>query len=74
MCTKSDTKVRILAVNKLLHEYPNGLSIKEILDKLHNIYNISANRKTIYDDLNAITYYCDLQITKEHKYKIENML
>jgi hypothetical protein len=74
MVTKSDTKLRILAVNKLLHEYPNGLSIKEILDKLHNIYNISADRKSIYDNLNTITYFCNLQITKEHKYKIENML
>ena len=74
MSKNSNTKVRLLAVNKLLHDNPDGLSMKEIIRKLDCLYKIKGERKAIYSDLNTITYFCNLQFTQERKYKIEKML
>lgn len=56
-----DHRRRILAVEGLLLGNPKGLSMKQILDKLERYYDISADRKAIYQDLYALSYFYDVQ-------------
>ena len=53
-----DVKLRILAIERMLSD--KGITVKEIIEKLENQYSISADRKTIYDDLNALTFFLPL--------------
>lgn len=56
-------KLRLLAVERILST--KKISVQEIIARLKKQYNITANRKTIYDDLNCLTYY--LPIVQEQK-------
>ena len=64
----SDLKIRLIAVEKLLRDNPKGLTVKQILSYLELQFNITAERKTIYDDINVLTLLYDIQkIQKGHK-------
>ena len=54
--SKADTKRRILAVYRIL-KVNNMLTLREIKSRLSSYYQIDASRKTLYDDLNAITEF-----------------
>lgn len=54
--SKADTKRRILAVYKIL-KVNNMLTLREIKSRLSSYYQIDVSRKTLYDDLNAITEF-----------------
>ena len=64
----SETKIRLIAVEKLLHDNPKGLTTKQIFSALDLQFNILAERKTIYDDINVLTllYYIQ-KIRIKHK-------
>ena len=64
----SDLKIRLIAVEKLLRDNPKGLTVKQILSYLELQFNITAERKTIYDDISVLTLLYDIQkIQKGHK-------
>ena len=54
--SKADTKRRILAVYRIL-KVNNMLTLREIKSRLSSYYRIDVSRKTLYDDLNAITEF-----------------
>lgn len=56
-----DTKVRILALERILMGARKPLKCDEIIDSLFKRYNISANRKTIYDDIAVLTAFENVQ-------------
>ena len=49
-----DTKIRVLAVAKILRDRAEGATVKEILEALNMRYDIKTQRSTIYRDLMAI--------------------
>ena len=51
----NDTKSRILALERILMGAKKPLKSDEIIDRLYKQYHISANRKTIYDDIAVLT-------------------
>ena len=53
----SDTKVRILALERILMGARKPLKCDEIIDRLYKRYHISTNRKTIYDDIAVLTCF-----------------
>ena len=53
----NDTKVRILALERILTGAKKPLKCDEIIEKLNKQYHISANRKTIYDDIAVLTCF-----------------
>ena len=57
----SDTKVRILALERILMGAQKPLKCSEIIDKLNKQYHISANRKTIYDDIAVLTCFVNVK-------------
>ena len=54
--SKADTKRRILAIRRIL-QVNNMLTLREIKSRLSSYYQIDVNRKTLYDDLYAITEF-----------------
>ena len=57
----SDTKARILALERILMGAKKPLKCDEIIEKLNKQYNISANRKTIYDDIAVLTCFVNVK-------------
>lgn len=54
MAKKDDMKVRILAIERIL-KVGQLITAVEIIDALECRYGITADRKTIYDDIKAIS-------------------
>ena len=57
----NDTKARILALERILMGAKKPLKCDEIIEKLNKQYNISANRKTIYDDIAVLTCFVNVK-------------
>lgn len=53
MAKKDDSKIRVIAVFRMLRE-DRIISTREIQDELQRVYDIQADRKTIYHDMHAI--------------------
>ena len=58
-----DNRLRLLAIERIVKENPNGVTVKMILNVLKSRYDIDTERKTVYSDLAALTF---LPIKKEH--------
>ena len=67
---KSTNKIRLLFVYKLLLREDRPMSINEIQSKLYHYCDITADRKTLYDDFNIITQFENLQYLPSRGYKI----
>lgn len=63
-CKENNPRLRILLVEKVLLENPEGLSMAQILCYLHQHF-IKAERKSIYTDLQALSYLYDVQYSKK---------
>ncbi len=75
MAKKDDMKIRILAVERLL-KVGQFVTTSEILDSLERRFGIVADRKTIYDDIQAISRIVPIetQAGKGGGYKLLNVL
>lgn len=51
---KENTKIRIIAIYRMLLQAPGIITTKAIQRKLRAVYGIWAERKTIYSDMAAI--------------------
>lgn len=64
----SDNRLRLLAVFEILLHYSDSdhfLTSEQILSRLKNDYGLGDfNRKTIYDDIKALTSFLDIDSTK----------
>ena len=67
---KSTNKIRLLFVYKLLIQEDRPIAISEIQSKLYHYCDITADRKTLYDDFNIITQFENLQYLPSLGYKI----
>lgn len=67
---KSTNKIRLLFVYKLLIQKDRPIAISEIQSKLYHYCDITADRKTLYDDFNIITQFENLQYLPKQGYKI----
>ncbi len=56
-----DSRLRILAVEKILLDNPQGKSLKQIINALECLYDIKADRKRLYIDFAALTFFHNLQ-------------
>ena len=62
----SETKIRLLATEKLLRDNPQGMTLKQIVAYLDLQFNISVERKTVYDDVHCLTLLYDVQIIRKN--------
>ena len=67
----NDTKARILALERILMGAQKPLKCDEIIDRLYKRYNISANRKTIYDDIAVLTCFVNVKHWRHGGYWVE---
>ena len=67
----SDTKVRILAVERIMKEAKKPLLCHEIQDILYSRYNIDVYRQTLLDDLNVLTIFYNVVYKHKIGYYIE---
>lgn len=67
---KSDYLYKILAVERILQDNPSGVTTKQIIDKLDNLYGIKAERKSIYGNIAVLTRFLNVQ-RKKNVYYIE---
>ena len=69
---KADNRTRVLAVERILQQAKAPLTPQEIADRLKSRYDIDANRKTILDDIYALTRFINIQYAGRNKgYYIE---
>lgn len=61
----SNTKIRLLAVEKFLMDNPQGVTMKQILSYLEYQFHITADRKSIYDDIRVLTLFHNIQMIKK---------
>lgn len=59
---KENTKIRILAIYRMLEHQESFITTDQILSKLEKQYGISADRKTIYSDIAAIDRFIPIEM------------
>lgn len=70
---ENNTRLRVLLLEKVLLEHPEGLSMTEILCYLHQHF-IKVERKAIYTDLQALNYLYDVQYDrKKYRYILKRL-
>lgn len=67
----SDTKFRILALERVLMDARKPMLCTEIQAKLYNRYHITVALKTLYDDIAVITAFENVQYKHRVGYWIE---
>lgn len=55
---------RILAVERIVQASPNGITVKQIIEKLEKNYGIAAERKSIYNVINELTKFMPINTKK----------
>lgn len=71
---KGDSKYIVLAVERILQDNSNGVSVKEIIRKLEYEYGVNAERRTIYNNIDVLGWFFIIKkkrCGKEHLYCIE---
>lgn len=67
----------ILGINKLLHDNPQGMTAKQIINSLESQFGISLTRTTVYRHIDLITRFENVQIYKTRNgaylYRIEEI-
>lgn len=57
---KENTKIRVLAVSNMLRR-GQRITARQIQDELERKYGITADRKTIYDDIQAVNRFIPVE-------------
>ena len=65
-----DTKVRILALERILQGTDKPLSTEEIMEILEKQYRIHGNRHTFGDDIKALRVFIDVKFKHKHGFWI----
>lgn len=65
-----DTKVRILALERILQGTDKPLSTEKIMDILEKQYRIHGNRHTFGDDIKALRVFIDVHFKHKHGFWI----
>ena len=72
--SRDNCQYKILAVERILQENPNGVTVKEILLKLDYEYGAKAERKAIYNNIDVLGWFLPIQVSRnqhgENVYKI----
>lgn len=61
---RADVLGKCLGVEHILLNNPNGVTTKQIIHQLYSLYGIKAERKSIYNNLNAITRFLPISEKK----------
>lgn len=56
--------MKILAVERIIQDNPHGITIRQIIDKLDNLYGIKSERKSIYINIDVLTYFMPIDCEK----------
>ena len=56
---------KIIAVEHILLANPNGITCKEIIEKLDNVYGITAERKSIHSNISVLTRFLPIFTRKQ---------
>ena len=67
----SDIRIRLLAVERIIGKRP--ITMTQILNRLECEYNISADRKTIYQDIAALTLFMPVIYVDQQGYMISEV-
>lgn len=65
---------KILAVERILQDNPNGVTVKQIIQKLDYEYGVKADRKAIYQNIDVLGWFLPIRRKRnghEHIYYIE---
>lgn len=67
----AETRVRLLAVERIIGKTP--VTLPQILDRLEWEYDITADRKTIYQDIAALTLFIPIIYVENKGYVISEV-
>lgn len=73
MSKGNETKKRILALERILLEAESPMYCNEIIYELRKRYQISVDRKTLYDDIAVMTIFVNVQHKRKVGYWIEKV-
>ena len=62
---RTEVLEKILAVERILQRNPNGITVRQIIDKLENEYGITAKRKSIYANICCLTRFMPIFMEKK---------
>lgn len=55
---------KILAVERIIQASPNGITVKQIIEKLEKTYGITAERKSLYSNIAELTKFMPINTKK----------
>lgn len=64
--TLSDTRERILALERILQRI-RRMTVPHMIEELHRSYGIEATRRTIEQDLDALTIFLPIEVERVNK-------
>lgn len=62
--SKGDCQYKILAVERILQDNPNGVTVKQIIEKLEYEYGVTAERKAIYQNIDVLGWFLPINVRK----------
>lgn len=62
--SKDDCQYKILAVERILQDNPNGVTVKQIIEKLDYEYGVTAERKAIYRNIDVLGWFLPINVRK----------
>ena len=57
---KADHLTKVLAVERIMKQYPYGITVGQIIYLLEKKYGIKAERKGIYNNIAALTQFMNI--------------
>ena len=56
---------KILAVERILQNNPNGLTLNQIVNMVDNYYGLKIERKSFYNYINILTRFMPIQVERK---------
>ena len=73
--TKTDAQYNVLAVERILQDNPDGVTLKEITEKLAYEYGVKADRRAIWRNIDTLGWFFEIKKKKnsnhEYVYRIK---
>ena len=55
---------KIIAIERIIQGQPNGITTKQIMQRLQNLYGIETKRQTIYNNIAVLTRFMPINTLK----------
>ena len=68
--SNNQPQYKILAIERILQDNPDGVTVKQIIEKLEYEYGVTAERKAIFRNIDVLGWFLPIRIKKNRKTNI----